>query len=138
MSFDPVSVLAPKVNEGAFYHFTSPTGAPIYDDQGAAVGATLLALNSTKGLEAARANGNRRLAEARRSGSSNYTVQDSEAEGTDVLTACTTGFTFDTLDGQPFPFTPANARRFWSDDRFRRWRQGAEAFYTSEANFMSA
>ncbi len=138
MSFDPVSVLAPKINEGAFYHFTSPTGAPLYDSDKKAVGATLLALNSAKGLAAARANGNRRLAEARRSGTSNYTVQDSEMEGTDVLVACTTSFTFDTLDGEPFVFSPESARRFWADDRFRRWRNGAEAFYNSEANFMSA
>jgi hypothetical protein len=138
MSFDVLIGTAPRINEGAFYQLTDPSGAPLFDDEGNPVGITMLARNSAKGLAAMRANGNRRLAEARRTGTSMLTVESSEAEGTEVLVACTLGWTFDTLGGEPFPFSEANARKFWSDDRFRRWRAGAEDFFSSEANFMSA
>jgi hypothetical protein len=136
--FDLASQVAPLLNTGAFLHLTAPSGAPLYDDEKLAVGVMLMARNSARGLEAIRANGNRRLSEARRTGGVRVTVESSESEMAELLVACTTGWSFTTLDGEDFPYSEANARKIWTDDRFKRWREAAEEFINSEANFTKA
>ncbi len=136
--FDLSSALAPALDKGAFMQLTSPDGSPLFDANKVPVGITMRARNSSAGLAAMRASGNRRMDEARRVGRVKVTVESNEAEGTETLVACTVGWTFSVLDGQPFPFSEDNARRLWSDDRFRRWRDLAEDFVASEANFTKA
>ncbi|MDE2096246.1 MAG: hypothetical protein KGL39_03305 [Patescibacteria group bacterium] len=137
MSFDIASNVAPLINEGAFMPFQRPDGAPLVNDKNEPVGAYLRARNSAAALRKIRENGNRRLAEASR-GTTELTVERSEADTTAVLVACTVRFVgFDQLDGRPFTGSDEDARRFWSDDRFRRERERAEQWISNEANFMS-
>ncbi len=58
-----------------------------------------------------------------------------EQNRTGILVACTVNWNLDSLDGHPFPCTPQNAQRFWSDSRFRRYRHQAWAFINNDANF---
>jgi len=136
--FDITSTIEPKIDQGAFLQFTDATGFPLVDDDKKPVGVTLRARNSVRGLAQIRANGNQRIADARRTGTTLQTVEQSEAQDTDVLVACTVSWTFEQLDGVPFPCNEANARKFWADDRFVRFRNQAELFIVAEANFMKA
>lgn len=135
MAFDIATQVAPNLNTGSFLHLTDPHGAPLYDE-GKPVGIVMCARNSVKGLAQMRANANQRMNDARRGLSSG--VERNEADSTEVLVACTVSWTFDEFDGQPFAFNADNARKLWGDDRFRRWREQADDFISSEANFMKA
>lgn len=133
--YDLMSGVLPGLAAGVMMQLLGPSGEPIFDAEGKEVGVIIRGRNSSQGLEAMRLNGNRRLEQARRTGSSTVTVEAGESELTEVLVACTVGWTFDQLNGEPFPYSPENARRFWSDDRFRRWRSQADDFFSNEANF---
>lgn len=56
---------------------------------------------------------------------------------TSLLVACTTDWSFTSMDGQPFPCTMANAARFWADSRFWRFREPAVAFIMEDGNFLA-
>ncbi len=136
MSFDISTATAPNLDAGTFMHLADASGALLYDDNKQPVGITMRGRNSREGLAAARAIGNRRLNEMRRPGSQPTTVESNERTSNEILAGCTISWTFTELDGQPFPCTPENVFKFWSDDRFRRWRDQADAFIDSEANFL--
>lgn len=65
------------------------------------------------------------------------TPADRTAE--DVLTAiaCTIDWTFDELDGHPFPATPENIRKFWNDRRFQWLLAVANDFIVRDGNFLA-
>jgi|SRR5580700_7940285 hypothetical protein len=136
--FDLGSQRATLMDAGAPMQLTGPSGNLLYDEDNKPVTITLRARNSRAGLMADRAAGNRRLETARKQGKFETTVEGNEAEGTETLVGLTMGWTFKVLDGKPFPYTPENARAFWSDDRNVRWRRDALEFIASEANFMNA
>jgi hypothetical protein len=135
MTFD-VSTLSTldQSNQGSFLAFTDPkTGAPVRDADKKEVGVTLRGRLSTAAINLQRNLMTRRLEVGRRG--QDTSLESIEEEGTDMLVACTVSWTFDVLDGKPFPFSPENARKFWSDDRFRRFREQANLFIGNEANF---
>lgn len=135
-SFDIATNVAPHLDTGTFMQFQTPAGAPLVNDDKEAVGVVLRARNSQLGLGQLRANGNRRIADAQ-SGLTNASVERGEGEMTELLVACTVEFRgFNVLDGEPVGSGPAFARKFWSDDRFKRERGRAEDWISSEANFM--
>jgi hypothetical protein len=119
-------------------HLTDSNGQPLFDDAKQPVGITMLGANSRAGLAASRELGNRRLRDQRRGGATPMTVELNEGTTNDILTACTVSWSFTELDGAAFPCTPTNALKFWGDDRFRRWRDQADAWISSEANFFKA
>jgi hypothetical protein len=47
-----------------------------------------------------------------------YTDDDFMRDRQDILVACTVDWTIEDLDGQPFPFSPENARKLWADNRW--------------------
>ncbi len=55
----------------------------------------------------------------------------------DLLTALTAAWDFTDLDGAPFPCTPENARRMWSDERFSWVMQQAMRFASNDGNFLA-
>jgi hypothetical protein len=59
-----------------------------------------------------------------------------EREDIDFLVACTTDWTIQSLDGQPFPCTMQNIRKLWNDPRFRTLRGIALGFVMNDANFL--
>jgi hypothetical protein len=136
MAYDISAAVAPALNSGAVMPLLDPAGVPIENEDGTPLTITLVARNSVKGLAALRANANRRMAEARRGQQSG--VERNEADATEVLAACTIAWTIELLDGAAFSCTPDNARKLYSDDRFRRWREQADDFISSEANFIKA
>lgn len=136
MAFDIAgATVFDQMNRGAFFHLTDGAGNPLYDSDKNAVGVTLRGRNSHEGIEASRAVGNKRLQEARQPGGAKMTVEGNERMNAEILAACTVSWTFTELDGQPFPCNLANALKFWSDDRFRRWRDLADEFISAEGNF---
>jgi hypothetical protein len=140
MTFDLAKTLAaPLADEGAFMQFRTATGASAVNDAKERVGVYLRARNSQAGLAQVRANGNRRISAASR-GNAQMTVESNEADMTELLVVCTVKFVgFTEMDGVPFdPVSPEAARRFWSDDRFRRERERAEDFISAEANFTKS
>lgn len=136
--FDIASALQPRIDEGSFLQFLDAAGLPMVDADKKPIGVTLRARNSVRGLAQLRANVNQQLADRQRTGSTFRTMEQNEASEAEILVACTVSWTFEQLDGQSFPCNEQNARKFWNDDRFIRFRNQAESFIGAEANFMNA
>lgn len=63
-------------------------------------------------------------------------VQAVEDEDTELVCACTCGWTIEQLDGQRFEFSPENARKLWWDPRFAHYRAAALGFIMGDRNFF--
>lgn len=111
------------------------TGLPFRDENDAVVTITLLGRNSDIGRQHEHMVKDRRLEAARR-GKLSVDTDDIESDLIDFLTMATLKWSFERLDGQDFPCTADNARKFWSDKRFRNVRDQAEAFTNDYGNFM--
>ena len=134
--FDIASASAfERLNQGAFMALTDPHGQPLLDAEGQPVGIVMRGSNSREGLNASREIGNKRLSDSRRGGATPMTVEKNEGTTNQILAACTVSWTFTEMDGKPFPCNLTNALAFWGDDRYRRWRDQADAWISSEANF---
>ena len=64
------------------------------------------------------------------------TPEQAERDNTEMLVACTKGWTPFALDGEVFEFSLANARRLWADRRFGWLREQAVRFINDDANFL--
>ena len=110
------------------------TNAPILGKDGKPVTITLLGPNSAKAKAV-----NREL-QARRADFAARGVKmepkDFERERFDLLVALTTGWTFDQLDGKPFPFSPDNLRAFWADQRWEWLQSEAWQWCQSDGNYL--
>lgn len=106
------------------------------DEKGDKVTITLLGINSQVARDTNRRLANATLDKQARGISVGNRIEEAEEEQTEVLTACTVGWSFTELDGKPFPFTPENARKFWADRRFKHIRDQATGFIRDTANFM--
>lgn len=64
-------------------------------------------------------------------------VEQWNEEGSiEMLSAATVGWPDDvSMGGEPFPFSPENARKFWADDRFASWRMAAALYVTNDGNY---
>lgn len=116
------------------------TRAPILQDSGPDSGKphtiTLCGRNSDAHREMNRIVEDRRSDMAARGIA--MTREDIERDDVDVLTACTKAWTLEVLDGQPFPFNEANARKLWGDRRFVVVRDQAIRHIREDANFLPA
>jgi hypothetical protein len=135
MSFDiSTATNIDASSAGAPMKLVNPaTGDYLKDAAGEFVTITLRGRNSREGQAAATENLNRTLDLQRRG-----QVQSAahiEANIVALLVACTVAWAFDQVDGADFPCTPANAAKFWSDARFKAYREQADAFIGAEANF---
>jgi hypothetical protein len=135
MSFDVASTSTLESStEGVFMPFLNArTGDPLRDDDGKEVGVTLRGRLSRQGQQFQQDQATKRLEMGRRG--QEVSVDTLESETTEMLVALTVGWSFDTLDEKPFPCSPENARKFWSDPRFRAHRERANVFVGNEANF---
>jgi hypothetical protein len=66
------------------------------------------------------------------------TNEEAYQERAEIVAACTMGWTFDSMDGQPFPFSAENAERFWSDGRWRWLLDEAYLFIAQDGNFLAS
>lgn len=66
------------------------------------------------------------------------TDEDFERERFDILVACTVGWSFDQLEGQPFPHGPDTVRKLWGDNRWPWLRTQAMNFVLAEGNFLAS
>ncbi len=66
------------------------------------------------------------------------TDDDEKTDRFNLLCAVTVGWSFDTLDGQPFPFSPDNVKKLWADERWAWLQVQAINFHSSEGNFLAA
>lgn len=66
------------------------------------------------------------------------TPEEVEEAAAQFLAACTSNWSFDTLDGEPFPFNVANAIKFYKDPRFNHIKDQVDAFVVADGNFMTS
>lgn len=137
MAFDISSVgLTAAADSGTFMAFIDPTtGLPATDSDNTPVGVSLRSRLSRAAQAKQRDISGRRIEQARRG--KDASVEQLEAEGTELLAALTVSWTFTELDGQPFPATYDNALKFWSDARFRGFREQANGWVADAANFTT-
>jgi hypothetical protein len=111
------------------------TGAVVTDDDGKAVTITFGGRNSDKYRAV------QRDVKKYRTDLAAKNIQPTEAEGRremeKVVTAMTLGWSGLELDGEPFPFTPANAERLWADTRWTWLLEQAFVFVSQEGNFLA-
>ena len=119
----PMMVLHPK------------DGAPIRNDDQKPITITLKGRNSQAFKAANRVIQERNRERAARGVTSN----DEEARQNEIefLTAVTVTWDFSELDGQPFPPTPDNIRKLWSDARFSWIADQASRFAVNDGNFLA-
>lgn len=96
---------------------------------------TLLGANSEAFREAQRQVQDRRAARVAKGAKTSS--DDVRSEDFHILMACTVDWTFDQLDGQPFPYSRDNCRKFWSDRRFDWIFRAAIIFIVQEGNFLA-
>lgn len=106
----------------------------ILREDGEPVTITLLGSNSNAFRDAQRIITDRRTKRAARA--IQPTQEDFRADELQVVVSCTTNWTFDQLDGKPFPYSQENARKLWSDLRFDWIFRQAVMFIMDEGNFL--
>lgn len=79
-----------------------------------------------------------RMEKNRRTGRGYLTSREVDAEQNEILVVATRGWNIPSLDGNPFPYSPENARRLWNDPRFQRVAQQARIFMGTLSNFVKA
>jgi hypothetical protein len=104
-----------NLDAGAQMEVVSPaTGTVALDEKGKPLTITLLGRLSEKYQAVVRAQINKRLASASRSGAKPSTVEEADKNQLEQLVAATVGWSFDKMDGKPFPCNEENARLFWA------------------------
>jgi hypothetical protein len=137
MSFDlaTLDTLA-KSQIGADMEIIHPANrAPVKGDNGQPLTITLLGRSSDVFQAMSRRIMQERVAKSGRG--INLTQDDIERENVELLTACTVRWTEFSIDGTPFPWTPDNARRLWSDPRWRWLSEAAFKFIHDDGNFLA-
>ncbi len=126
--------IATASDEGRPMPIRNPRGEVVRHESGDPVTINLLGRHSERARAKERELANRRL-EAAKMGKQR-TPEDFEVEAVEYLQACTVGWSFTEMDGKPFPCTPENAKKFWSDRRFSNIRVQADNWISEDANFM--
>lgn len=125
--------IATGSDEGRQMQVRHPKGGVVTDSEGKPVTITLLGFYSKRFREKDREITQRRIEQARLG--IQPSPEDAERDAVERLAAVTVAWSFDTLDGQPFPCTEENAKRFWSDRRFAAIRAQADQFIANDGNF---
>lgn len=110
------------------------SGAPILDDAKNPVTITVAGRNSDRFRAAQREAQQRRADAAARN--ITFSPDDLANENFSYLVSVTLGWSFDTLDGAPFPFTPENVRKLWADGRWGWVNIAVLNFVFEEGNFL--
>ncbi len=110
------------------------TRKALIGSNGTPITVTLLGKNSDTARAAMRRQADRASERASRGIVSS--PEDRERNDAEFLAACTKAWTFDQMDGAPFPCTSQNAEKLWSDQRFRWLREQALAFILEDGNFI--
>ena len=110
-------------------------GTVVRDEEGSALTITLRGRLSRAVQNADRDIQLRRLENARRG--RRATLEDAENELTETLVAATKAWKFSKMDGQEFPCSPENARKFWADPRFLHIREQAIVFMREDSRFTN-
>ena len=124
--FDLASVGTSLADEGAVMPVVHPRDRqPLKNEDGSAVTITLYGRSSDVFLDIMRQvqRGRQKLINRREVISEEHQFN----EDTNTLVACTRAWTFEALDGAPFPFNQAHSRKLWGDKRFRWLRERALA-----------
>lgn len=120
-------------DEGQDMEVLRMDGTPARHEDGRSVTITLRGRLSSAVQRVEREINQRRLELARRG--RRPTLEDGDNEMTDTLVAATKAWSFDSMDGQPFPCSAENARKFWTDPRFTSLREQGIVFMREDARF---
>lgn len=110
------------------------TGSAILDDAGKPVTITLIGPNSDVSRAVFRSIQQRRAEFA--SKGVKMSDADFDRERFDALVKLTTGWTFDSMGAEPFPFSADNARKFWADKRWEWLSVQAFSFCQQDGNYL--
>jgi hypothetical protein len=137
MPFDIASLETQSLSEAgvAMPLFHPRTGQVVRDENDREVTITLLGRNSKAFRDKVRAITEK--AQERRARGVQPTNEEIRADDVDLITACTRDWSFVTMDGQAFPPTPDNIRKFWSDLRYQWIFERAQQFVNSDGNFLA-
>lgn len=136
-----------EAEEGATLELKSPNGKilrmAVPDDAppgtlGVPFSITMRGRLSEVAQRAFRSNGKLAQERAKHSGLGNLyepSDEDNRADNINLLVAVVTGWSWDKLNGEDFPFSPENARKFFADPKFRAFYQQALNYFTTDGNF---
>ena len=118
MSFDIAAFdTITRSEQGVAFPVKHPkTLAPWLDEHGKPITITLLGRNSDAFRNQLRVS--QALDASKAAAGITKSSEDFETERSDMLMALTKAWSFDVLDGKPFPCTPENIRKFWKDKRW--------------------
>jgi hypothetical protein len=120
---------------GALLQLRDPaTDAPLVNEAGEAVGILLAGIDSEQYQQALRGQQNRRLAKRGRKAGT-LTAEELDADGLDLIVACTLGFQNVVVDGAHVEASPAAARAFYR--RFPPFREQADEFIGERSHFLA-
>jgi hypothetical protein len=112
-------------------------GPLLQPDKKTPVTITLLGSDSAEYQAVARAQVSKRVSRGREQGAPEDMIAEAEADAIALLVAATTGWDgMATANGDPVPFTPANATMLYN--QFPAVRDQAEAFVRDRGNFTSS
>lgn len=137
MAFDfAILDVASLADEGVDMPVPHPkTGAPMLDSDGKPVTLRVHGQHSQVVRDARRKIQQRRI-DASKRGQTDFTPEDRERDDLDVLVAAISGWSFDTLDGQPFPHSETNVRKLLGDRRFGNTKSAVGDYLNQDGNFM--
>ena len=127
-----------KATEGAIMKIANPkNGNLLEDDDGKPYTVTLRGRHSIQALDVERRYNDARSQNATRlRGMPEITQEDIEEQNVYQLVACTVALYLPRVDGEVLECTPQNARKLWSDPRFRWLREQAFTFMQRDSNFV--
>lgn len=124
-------------DEGVTLELRDPRSGAVLMDGDQPVTITLLGSDSDEVTRVRRQQINRRLESMSKTGKQPVvSLEEQEAETLERLIAATIDWSFKTLDGQPFGFSPANARVLYTDKRFNFIRGQVILFMEDSTNFF--
>lgn len=124
-------------DEGVALELRDPRTGAVLTDGDQPVTITLLGYDSDEVTRTRRQQINKRLELMSKTGKQPVvSLEEQEAETLERLVAATIGWSFDTLDGQPFLFSPTAARVLYTDKRFGFIRNQVILFMEDSTNFF--
>lgn len=120
--------------EGAWMDVCDPaTGEPVLNDAGKPVRIRLVGVDSPRYRAKQHEYMNRRLSKMK---VNLGTAAQMEADGLDLVTACTVGWEGMIKGGKPWDYSPANARALYATPALRFIKEQADTFIGERSNFL--
>jgi hypothetical protein len=137
--FSLVSVMPVRANDGAEMFIRHPATYELMRNADETPASITIRGQTSRAFRDTVLAMNRKRAEMRMTDDDVRSPEHIYETDTELLTACTAGWNFDELaPDEPLPYSEANARKLWTDDRFHHLRYQAIQFMLNNGNFLPA